>query len=87
MRREEAVTVATAAVRSEFPKTSRGVPVRMMVEVAFDSIEQSSPEERLSVARNIVNGLYELAELSVSRRQLLNDDADEFVVRCLEGLR
>lgn len=59
----------------------------MMVEVAFDSIEQSSPEERLSVARNIVNGLYELAELSVSRRQLLNDDADEFVVRCLEGLR
>lgn len=85
--REEAISVATAAVRSEFPKTSRGVPVRMFVEVAFDSIEHSSSEESLSVARNIVNGLYELAELSVPHRQLLNDEADEFVVRCLEKLR
>ena len=38
-----------------------------------------------NLAMNIVNGLYELAELSAEKRQSLNDQADEFVIKVLES--
>jgi len=38
------------------------------------------------VSRNVVNQLYDLAEVPVKKRQSINDTADEFVIKLISQL-